>query len=198
MRNKHYTDEQIAYIKSIALGKTSQEITDMLNQKYNDNRTMRSVRSLMSRNGIQNKMQGCNTHFKQGGKPWNKGMKGMPGYSTGCKATQFKVGHIPYTHLPIGSEVEREGILLVKTAEPNVWMRKHIMVWEMHNGPVPEGYVVSFKDLDKTNCVIDNLFLVSRGALTSVARRGMRAEHPEINYSIHLLTELELAIKRKG
>lgn len=85
----------------------------------------------------------------------------------------------------------------MKTAEPNVWMRKHIMVWEMHHGTVPDGYVVSFKDGDKLNCVIDNLFLVSKGALVSVAKRGLRAENPEINYSVHLLTELELAIKRK-
>ena len=64
-------------------------------------------------------------------------------------------------------------------------------------GSVPDGYVVSFKDGDKLNCVIDNLFLVSRGAFTSVAKRGLRNEHPEINYSTHLLAELELAIKRK-
>lgn len=190
-----YTNEQLDYLREIADGKTREEIRQLFNEKFNANITLGSLRSTMSRRGIRSHMQGYRTRFAEQHKPWNVGKKGI---CNGGEATQFKRGNLPPTHLPIGSEVEREGILLVKTAEPNVWMRKHIMVWEMHNGPVPEGYVVSFKDLGKMNCVIDNLFLVSRGALTSVARRGLRAEHPEINHSIHLLTELELAIKRKG
>lgn len=190
-----YTNEQLDYLREIADGKTREEIRLSFNEKFNANITLGSLRSTMSRRGIRSNMQGYRTRYAKESKPWNKGNKGI---CIGGEATQFKRGNLPPTHLQVGSEAEREGIILVKTAEPNIWMRKHIMVWEMHNGPVPDGYVVSFKDCDKMNCVIDNLFLVSRGALTSVARRGLRAEHPEINYSIHLLTELELAIKRKG
>lgn len=189
-----YTDEQLEYLREIAEWRTREEIQELFNSKFNASVTLGSLRSTMSRRGIRSNMQGYRTRYAKEHKPWNTGKKGV---RTGGEATQFKRGNLPPTHLQVGSEAERKGIILVKTAEPNVWMRKHIMVWEMHNGSVPDGYVVSFKDGDKTNCVIDNLFLVSKGALVSVAKRGLRAENPEINYSVHLLTELELAIKRK-
>ena len=189
-----YTDEQLEYLREIAEWRPREEIQELFNSKFNASVTLGSLRSTMSRRGIRSNMQGYRTRYAKEHKPWNTGKKGV---RTGGEATQFKRGNLPPTHLQVGSEAERKGIILVKTAEPNVWMRKHIMVWEMHNGSVPDGYVVSFKDGDKTNCVIDNLFLVSKGALVSVAKRGLRAENPEINYSVHLLTELELAIKRK-
>ena len=189
-----YTDEQLEYLREIAEGRTREEIQELFNAKFNAAVTLGSLRSTMSRRGIKSHMQGYRTWYAKESKPWNKGNKGS---SIGGEATQFKRGNLPPSHLQVGSEAEREGIILVKTAEPNVWMRKHIMVWEMHHGTVPDGYVVSFKDGDKLNCVIDNLFLVSKGALVSVAKRGLRAENPEINYSTHLLAELELAIKRK-
>jgi len=189
-----YTDEQLEYLREIAEGRTREEIQELFNAKFNTAVTLGSLRSTMSRRGIKSHMQGYRTRYAKESKPWDKGNKGI---SIGGEVTQFKRGNLPPSHLQVGSEAEREGIILVKTAEPNVWMRKHIMVWEMHNGSVPDGYVVSFKDGDKLNCVIDNLFLVSRGAFTSVAKRGLRNEHPGINYSTHLLAELELAIKRK-
>ena len=189
-----YTEEELDYLRKIAEGRTREEILELFNEKFNADITLGSLRSTMSRRGIKSRMQGFRTMYANNQKPWNAGKKGI---CVGGEATQFKRGNIPPTHLPLGSEVEREGILLVKTEEPNVWMRKHILVWEMHNGKVPDGYVISFKDCDKLNCVIDNLFLVSRGALTSVSRRGLRSEHPGLNRSIHLLTELELAIKKK-
>lgn len=189
-----YTDEQLEYLREIAGGRTREEIRDLFNAKFSVEITLGSLRSTMSRRGIKSHMQGYRTRYAKENKPWNTGKKGI---CTGWEMTQFKRGNLPPTHLQVGSEAEREGILLIKTAEPNVWMRKHIVVWEMHHGTVPDGYVVSFKDGDKMNCVIDNLFLVSRGALISVAKRGLRDENPEINYSTHLLTELELAIRRK-
>ena len=189
-----YTDEQLEYLREIAEGRTREEIQELFNSKFNAAVTLGSLRSTMSRRGIRSNMQGYRTRYAKEHKLWNTGKKGI---CISGEATQFKRGNLPPTHLQVGSEAEREGIILVKTAEPNIWMRKHIMVWEMHHGTVPDGYVVSFKDGDKLNCVIDNLFLVSRGAFTSVAKRGLRNEHPGINYSVHLLTELELAIRRK-
>lgn len=189
-----YTDEQLEYLREIAGGRTREEIQDLFNAKFSVEITLGSLRSIMSRRGIKSHMQGYRTRYAKENKPWNVGKKGI---CIGGEETQFKRGNLPSTHLQVGSEAEREGILLIKTAEPNVWMRKHIAVWEMHYGTVPDGYVVSFRDGNKMNCVIDNLFLVSRGALVSVAKRGLRDENPEINYSTHLLTELELAIRRK-
>lgn len=44
----------------------------------------------------------------------------------------------------------------------------HRVVWELAHGPIPAGYVVHFKDLDRSNCDIGNLELLS------VAERARR------------------------
>jgi hypothetical protein len=37
----------------------------------------------------------------------------------------------------------------------------HRFVWECFNGPIPEGFIIDHKDLNKTNNIIDNLRLVT-------------------------------------
>lgn len=101
--------------------------------------------------------------FHTGSIPKNKGVPMSPERYAACAPTMFKKGNRPQTYLPIGSEVVvRDGYVKVKVAEPNVWMWKHRMVWEETNGPVPRGYNVQFKDGDKQNCALDNLYIISR------------------------------------
>ena len=38
---------------------------------------------------------------------------------------------------------------------------EHVLVWEQHNGPIPEGYQIHHIDGDKSNNSIENLQLVS-------------------------------------
>lgn len=40
--------------------------------------------------------------------------------------------------------------------------RLHVYVWESFNGPVPEGYQIHHKDLDKRNNDIENLVLLTQ------------------------------------
>ena len=54
--------------------------------------------------------------------------------------------------------------------------QKHRVVWEQAHGPIPEGYLVKFKDGNRMNCSIDNLYLVSRA---DHARETMAALSPE-------------------
>ena len=37
----------------------------------------------------------------------------------------------------------------------------HHLIWEEHNGPIPAGHKVAFKDGDHLNCAIENLELLS-------------------------------------
>lgn len=39
------------------------------------------------------------------------------------------------------------------------WQMKHILLWILHNGPIPPGQYVDFKDGNKNNLNIDNLIL---------------------------------------
>ena len=60
------------------------------------------------------------------------------------------------------------------------WEFLHRAVWEEHNGPVPEGMVVTFKDSDRLNCDIDNLILVTRGENAALTRLDYRFEDPDL------------------
>lgn len=188
-----YTKEQIDYIQSIAPGKTREEIKNMVNKRFNLKVTLGSIRSVMHRNGIKNKMQGYNTRFEKGHEPWSKGKKGI---NLGGEAGWFKKGNLPPSHLPVGSESIKEGRVFIKTDEPNVWEEKHRWLWEKHYGEIPEGTVIAFKDGDKQNVTIDNLFSTTPGARTAVVRRRLPEHHPELKIASHRLAELDIAIKK--
>lgn len=126
--------------------------------------------------------------FKEGQETWNKGMKGL---CLGGKATRFQKGQKPATWQPIGSERVSAGYLQRKISDtgypPRDWRPVHHLVWEEHTGqPVPEGYVLAFRDGNARNVDPDNLELVSRA---DVMRR---------NTYLNLPPELQRVIQLKG
>lgn len=191
MKKKRYTPEQIEYIRSIASGRTSQEIMDLFNNTFGEERSLRSIRCIMSRNGIRNKMQGHATRFEKGQEAWNKGMAGL---QLGGEAGWFPKGHTMHC-VPVGSERMEQGFVKIKIAEPSVWTLKHRHLWEQHHGPIPDDHVILFKDNNRENITIENLFMAPHTALTSVSRRRIDTEHEEVRPSIFKLAELELKIK---
>jgi len=99
--------------------------------------------------------------FKKGNKPWNKGIKGL---QIGGQETQFKKGNKPHNYRPLGSKrIDKDGFTLIKVTEnkPNNFVLYHRYLWEQHNGKIPKGYVVAFKDGNKSNICIDNLELIT-------------------------------------
>jgi hypothetical protein len=62
---------------------------------------------------------------------------------------------------PVESEfIDNKGYVVVKTRTGS-WKRKHILIWEAANGPVPEGHRIIFADGNKQNIRLDNLILLS-------------------------------------
>ena len=43
-------------------------------------------------------------------------------------------------------------------------VQAHVIVWELHNGPVPDGYELDHKDRNRGNNLIDNLRLATHAA----------------------------------
>lgn len=64
-------------------------------------------------------------------------------------------------NLPVGSERESKGYIMVKVAEPNVWVEKHRHIYEGMYGNIPTGYKVIFADKNTRNFDPENLILVS-------------------------------------
>lgn len=105
--------------------------------------------------------------FKPGQTPWNKGKKG---WQAGGRAreTQFKKGHKPANHRPVGStRIDVEGYLYIKAEEGNYkWRLLHHEIWKQHHGSYPpKGYALLFKNHDRSNVDISNLQLIPRREL---------------------------------
>ena len=53
---------------------------------------------------------------------------------------------------------------------------KHRYVWEQAHGKIPDGYLVAFRDGNRQNCDLSNLYLISR---QESARRCINSESAE-------------------
>jgi hypothetical protein len=107
------------------------------------------------------------SRFSKGYTPVNKGKKQEDFMSPEAIArsvpTRFKKGNLPHNAKAPGYErLSEDGYILAKVAGKRKLVFKHRHVWEQHHGKIPEGYNVQFKDGDRQNCDIGNLYIISR------------------------------------
>lgn len=134
------------------------------------------------------------TQFKPGSIPQNKGKKMSAEVYERCKGTMFKPGNTPKNHMEVGTEVLRgDGYIWRKIAEPNKWKLVHRILWEEQNGPVPKGFIVSFKNKNQQDIRLENLYLISRSEQL-VKENSMMARYPE---ELRSVIRVKAAIKRK-
>lgn len=144
------------------------------------------------------RLHGEKSRFKKGNVSHNKGKKWadfMPKESQArSRKTQFPKRHIPKNWKPIGWERKtRDGYIEIKVRDEYGEKRvknfelKHRLLWEQHNGPVPKGMMIKFKDGNKENIVIENLFIASMGdnlientfSDSSVVKRFLGVKEPK-------------------
>ena len=119
------------------------------------------------------------TRFKKGSVPANKGKKMPAELYEKCAPTMFKPGQTPINHRPVGSErVNVDGYVEIKVAEPSKWALKHRVVWEAANGPVPKGFNIQFRDGNRLNVSIGNLYIISRSEQLK-EQNSIYARYPE-------------------
>lgn len=172
-----YSKEIKDFIEHNYKGCGPSSMAQLINKTFGTDYTKSQIRSYYGNHKLNSGITG---RFEKGHIPANKGLKGY--CHPACKKTQFKKGHTPVCHRPIGSERidSKDGYILVKVAEPNKWELKHRIVWEENNGPIPEGYIIIFKDGNKTNVNIDNLALVSRAEHLELTRSKLRSSNPAL------------------
>ena len=164
-----------------------------LQQVYNKARAM-GLKAPMERIRMAGKIgmqhpKSIATRFHKGHIPTNKGKKVSPEIYEKMSPTMFKKGHINENKRAVGSErVNVYGYIEIKVAEPNRWRLKHRIIWEQHNGIIPEGCNVQFKNHNTLDCRIENLYLISKSEQMR-NENSLMARYPE---------ELRDVIRLKG
>lgn len=134
--------------------------------------------------------RGLPTRFPMGHKPWNRGKKGI---HIGGKETQFKAGHLPHNHKPVGSVRKQvDGYWYIKVEEPKKWVALHQKNWIEVNGPIPEGKFLKFRDGNLDNCDASNLYLSDRA--NNMKDNTIHRYPPELKSAIKALSKLKKQI----
>ena len=177
-----WTREEEQFLRDNVKGIPLSELTDRFNKHFALDLSRNSIRARKKRLGLKS---GINTCFVKGQQSFNKGLKWddyMPKESQDrSRQTTFKKGNVSINHRPVGSErVNVDGYVEIKVAEPNKWDLKQRVVYELHNGPIPEGYNIIFLDGNRLNTDISNLMMVSKAEALVMNNKGYFTEDREI------------------
>lgn len=198
------TPEMDRFILENYIGTGHQAMADMVNEKFGTSFTKDQIKAYYARNKLNSGLTGC---FEKGHEPWTKGRRWKDYMSEEAQAnsrkTCYKHAHIPDNVLPVGTvRKTKDGYLIKKVKKRGYqwdrWKLLHRLTWEEHNGPVPEGMMVGFRDGNAENCDIENLYLCTLGENAVMNHKGYRQPgNPEITDAGLTLVRLEATIKNK-
>lgn len=77
------------------------------------------------------------------------------------------------------------GVKEIKTSLNGKFYRNARIIWEMHNGPIPDGMLLKFKDNNEFNLLLDNITLQTRRA------KGVNSKMPMGKSGIRGVTEVD-------
>ena len=167
MSKRLFMPEHIEFLKEQAAGKTYADLTELFNGRFKTGFTVTQIRN-------------------------------------NCLCRRIKTGFYPQARIPkkrhkkIGSEVtdKIKKIKYVKVSDEGMtfklrgtWKKKHVLIWEEANGPLPEGMSVIFLDGDRNNFEPDNLAAVSYKERLLMGKLGLRFNNKD-------MTKTGLAIVR--
>ena len=146
--------EKLEYFKKIVPGHYTKEIIKLYYDKYGEKMSAYKVDGLKKTYKLKSNVD---PRFKKGEK------------------------HGGQKPSPIGAERKDErGVWLIKIAQPDLWKKKHIYIWEKYNGKLPKDECIIFLDNNKDNLDISNLKAVKRREQLLIARMKLNSEDSEI------------------
>ena len=189
MENKRghiYTEEEINFIKQNCYGRTRKQIIEAFTAEFGWEIKERQLKGQMRKYGLTTGHTGKfgdNGHYYAGRK--------MTPYQYKCSApTMFKPGCVPKNRAEVGKEVVTyHGFVKVKVAQPDKWVKKHVLVWEAAHGPMPSKSCIMFLDRNRSNCDLSNLILVSKTANKIINKNKMFGDDPAVNKTMAALAE---------
>lgn len=199
---KLYSLEEMNYLKEFYPDLPTSEIAMRLN------RTITSVHQKAHEMGLKksesfiekekNRIKALGEQFRytKGNVPANKGKKMSKETYEKCSKTFFEKGSKPHnTKKENSTELRGDGYLYSKIKD-GVWELTHRLEWIKHNGEIPYGYIVVFKDKNRMNVAIDNLECIS---LQENMKRNSIQRYPlEVQDCMKLLSKLNKKISNYG
>ena len=203
----YYPKGMYEFVRDNSWGVPSAEMARMVNEKFGTSFSETMMKQFRQRHGIKSGVTGW---FRKGRAPANKGKKleefvgaeRAAEIKDRIRATQFRKGDRPANEVPVGTVVVNSyGYKLrKKSMTGKLWERwefLHRAVWEEHNGPVPEGMLVAFRDGDRSNCSIENLVLVTPGENAYLPNKNWRFKDPEMTDAALSTIRLKKAMEDK-
>ncbi|MBD6967817.1 HNH endonuclease [Vibrio parahaemolyticus] len=198
-RKSDYTPEMISFLAEHYPVRPVSDWVNKFNETFGTNKSKGALTGSCKRFKIKSGRTG---QFEKGHVSHNKG-KSCP---LRGKAKETAFGGIRSNtndnRKPLGSTrvCTKDGYLIIKVAEPNVWRHAHVVLWEKEHGKVPDNHVIRFYDNSPEKIkapTLDNLFMVSRrvhARLTQMKLSDIPMEHKE---TIILIAKIEQEIKDK-
>lgn len=140
---------------------------------------------------------GIKCRFKKGNVPYNKGKKHAEYLNEdsikNIISSQFRKGNEPHntrSNGEISLRCDKSGkrYQYIRIEKKN-WKLLHVHIWKQHNGKIPNGYCVVFKDKNSLNCQIENLECISRIELMS--RNTIQRYPTELKKTLKLLKNVK-------
>ena len=180
-----YSQEQLDFIQSNC-SVERKSLAEKVNTIFGTTYSTDQISSLCKRKKWNTGRTGC---FQKGSIPPNKGTKGL----TSANKTSFKKGQVAWNKKPIGYEriCSKDGYVLIKTGEPNLFELKHRVVWKKANGSIPENHVLVFKNMNKQDCRLENLMLISRAELARLNQSFSKLATPDTNETCVLMAKIK-------
>lgn len=193
------------FIRDNSWGISSEEMANMVNEKFGTNFNKHRMKVFRAKYGIRSGVTGW---FQKGRPPATKGKtieeicKNDPEKLAKVRESWFRKGNRPANEKPVGAIVMTPDGYLIrkKQMEGTQWERwefLHRAVWEEHNGPIPEGMAVIFRDRDKRNCDINNLMLAQKAEVAVMTKKGYWSEDPDLTETALYTIRLQQTANRK-
>lgn len=193
-----YPDGLEEFVRANAPGKTTKELTDLINAKFGAGTITESkTRAYKKNHKIKS---GVDCKFKKGVPSKMKGIScEMP---KAAVAYQFKKGHKPHNFQEKGTiSKTTDGYLIIKISNNGTqrerWEFLHRYVWQKEKGEIPPGKMVTFLDGNKENCDIGNLALIDNDINLEMQRRKLRSQCAEITKTGIKVAELAQVVRKK-
>ena len=171
--NRHYTNEQIQFLRENYEQMSNRELLVLFNEKFNETRTLSSMKNF------------GHLYNVQVDKDVRKKNRRDRLDQEGSKRATRKSGDI---RIECGRPVMKDNNGNWKTAAR--------AVYEKINGPVPKGYAVTVLDGNVFNTDIKNLACIPWSYLGLLQRHNLRSEHPEITRTGIKWCELKVALDK--